>query len=129
LIGCVTAVTVVLFVISLVALERSPGHRSILLSLALGLFSLKNIALTYLYLMDDLPDVHPLMFVDVIVTGFILLRLLIQGTSDRDEERGPPAILPGPISQSEPVSSTAPDDRTSPSAEKPPGEPPEVWSP
>jgi len=75
-------VTAVLFVISLAALGRSPGSRSILLSLALGLFSLKNLTLTYFYLLDDLPDLHPLMFVDAFVTGAILLRLLISGTVD-----------------------------------------------
>ncbi len=80
--GCITAVTVVLFVISLAALQRSPGYRSILLSLALGLFSLKNIVVTYFYLADDLPDIHPLMFADILVTGAILLRLLITGTVD-----------------------------------------------
>jgi len=66
-------------------MERSPGFRSILLSLALGLFSLKNITLTYFYLADDLPDINPLMFADVLVTGFILLRLLISGIMGSDK--------------------------------------------
>ncbi len=80
--------TVVLFVISLAALERSPGFRSILLSLALGLFSLKNIVLTYLFFIDDLPDIHPLMFADAVVTGAIFLRLLITGTVDSVGKEG-----------------------------------------
>lgn len=76
--------TVILFLISLAALERSPGFRSILLSLALGLFSLKNLIVTYFYLIDDLPEIHPLMFADAVVTGMILLRLLISGTMGSD---------------------------------------------
>ena len=88
--------TVILFVISLAALERSPGHRSVLLSLALGLFTLKNLTLTYFYLSDDLPEIHPLMFADTVVTGIILLRLLISGTigSDRRDKEIPPAPPP-----------------------------------
>ena len=93
--------TVILFLISILALERSPGHRSILLSLGLGLFSLKNIVVTYFYLQDDLPDIHPLMFADIIVTGAILLRLLISGTMgsetemrERDVHRGLPPPSP-----------------------------------
>jgi len=104
-------VTVVLFVISLAALERSPGVRSILLSLALGLFSLKNLTLTYFYLVDDLPDIHPLMFADAIVTAVILLRLLVFPSSPISPET---PLSPSPGTPTSP-SSGAP---TSPSPQE-----------
>ena len=87
LIGWATMVTVALFVLSLLALGRNPGFRSVVISLALGLFSMKNLILTVLFIRDDLPDIHPVMFADVVVAVAILIRLHASGTRSGGGER------------------------------------------
>ncbi len=104
---------------------------SILLSLALGLFSLKNLTLTYFYLVDDLPDLHPLMFADALVTAAILLRLLVSGTMGshtKEDDNGSPQsdqeLLPSGNSptKEEPLTSVEPSISKGPTTpEEPPG--------
>jgi len=73
--GFLTAVTLVLFLISLAATRRSQTPRAVLLCLVLGLFTVKNMVISYLYFMDEAPDFTVLMFADAFITLGILVRM------------------------------------------------------
>ncbi len=73
--GFLTAVTVILFLISLTAVRRSQNPKAVVLCLVLGLFTAKNIIISYLYFRDEAPDFTLIMFADAFVTLGILVRM------------------------------------------------------
>ena len=73
--GFLTAVTLLLFSISLVAFHRSRNFLAGVLCLVLGLFTVKNVIISYLYFRDEAPDFTLLMFADTIIILGILVRM------------------------------------------------------
>ena len=73
--GFLTAVTLILFLISLTAARRSRDHRAVVLCLILSLFAVKNIIISVLYFRDEAPDFTLIMFADAFVTLGILVRM------------------------------------------------------
>jgi len=73
--GFLTAVTVILFFISLAAARRSRDRRAVVLCLILSLFAVKNIIISVLYFRNEAPNFTVLMFTDAFVTLGILVRM------------------------------------------------------
>ena len=71
--GFLTAVTVLLFLVSLGAFNRSRSLKAGILSAVLCIFSLKNIILSYLYFQDEGPGFTILLFLDVLVVLGVLV--------------------------------------------------------
>ena len=75
-IGFLCAITVLLFVLSLVGYKRNRVPRTGLLSVALGVFALKAIYMMVIYFQDAEADYTALLLADAIVAGLILVSML-----------------------------------------------------
>ena len=71
--GYLTAVFVLLFVFSAMGYRKTSDQRALFLCVIMGFFAVKNIALTILYLGDDIPSLSRIMFADVpVVVGTLI---------------------------------------------------------
>lgn len=72
--GYLTAVFVLLFLFSVIGYRKTSDRRVLFLSIIMGFFAVKNIALSMLFLRNDIPSLSLIMFADVpVLVGTLIM--------------------------------------------------------